>query len=589
MRKTSILVLTVILLAFVSLAASAAPAFEKVLPEDTLAFVTLRNIPAMRERIKTYSIYDLWKEPSVQQFLEKPIARMKEELAKAEGESGVKLDEVWSLLHGQVALSVSLNPEKPEPEFVLLVDVGPDGEKAMKLVATVMDKVAEANGSIAGRRVEESHDGAQLVGVYPTEPNDAIMPQALFSYGVAGDVFLLGTPLSAVKRTATLLNNPSASSLAASTAYTSTVTKVSADSDLIVFVNIARIIGAVNMNAQGSPVPQFMGAFGLNSLVSAGLGVKLGQENSTSRFFLQNSGPAQGILKLLMPQPGPLYSGSDVPADAAQYISGRVDPTIIWNELEKILGTVMPQALAAINAQVGQLSEQLGQPIDIRRDVISVFGPRIALYTRYEKPYNIATSQKTLFMVEISSKAAFEQTLDKLRVIAPQLFMMMQPEDYLGHQVFSMAQQPGMPAPEGLPQPGFTATESQLILSNHVDALKAHLRTLGKGGASIADSIGFRAGLAQLPTDGRVMISYQDPSSQIALFLHSLKEGKLSQMLGMFRGDPDTNALLEAFDFSLLPEAAVITKHLSPTTGCAVVGPDGLLVISRTPARAAGK
>jgi len=192
-------------------------------------------------------------------------------------------------------------------------------------------------------------------------------------------------------------------------------------------------------------------------------------------------------------------------------------------------------------------------------------------------------------MVEISSKAAFEQTLDKLRVIAPQVFMMMQPEDYLGHQVFSMAQQPGMPAPEGMPQPAFTATEHQLIVSNQVAALKAHLRRLGKGGASLENSAQFQAGLAQLPADGRVMISYQNPASQIELFLHSLREGALSQMLGMLQGDADTAAAVQAFDFALLPEADVITRHLSPTTGCAVVEPDGLMIISRTPARAAGR
>ena len=178
--------------------------------------------------------------------------------------------------------------------------------------------------------------------------------------------------------------------------------------------------------------------------------------------------------------------------------------------------------------------------------------------------------------------------LDKLRAIAPQIFMMVQPEDYLGYQVFSMAQQPGMPSPQGMARPAFVATENQFLLSNQGDALKAHLRRLGKAGPSLADSPQFQAGLAQLPADGRVLISYQDPTRQVEIFLHSLKEDKLSQALGIMamQGDPDTAAVLEAFDFSLLPPAEVITKHLSPTAGCAVAGPDGLLIMSRTPARA---
>ena len=85
MRRAVIIVLTIVLLASVSLAAYAAPAFESVVPEDTIAFITLRNIQTTRDRIKTYSVYDMWQEPAVQQFLEKPIARLKEEIEKALG------------------------------------------------------------------------------------------------------------------------------------------------------------------------------------------------------------------------------------------------------------------------------------------------------------------------------------------------------------------------------------------------------------------------------------------------------------------------------------------------------------------------
>ena len=34
----------------------------------------------------------------------------------------------------------------------------------------------------------------------------------------------------------------------------------------------------------------------------------------------------------------------------------------------------------------GAMSKQLGQPFDLRNDVLSVFGPRLAAYSRYEQP-----------------------------------------------------------------------------------------------------------------------------------------------------------------------------------------------------------
>ena len=49
---------------------SAASRFEKVLPDDTLAFVSVRDVTALQEKLKGYAYYDLWQEPSVQRFVE---------------------------------------------------------------------------------------------------------------------------------------------------------------------------------------------------------------------------------------------------------------------------------------------------------------------------------------------------------------------------------------------------------------------------------------------------------------------------------------------------------------------------------------
>jgi len=263
--------------------------------------------------------------------------------------------------------------------------------------------------------------------------------------------------------------------------------------------------------------------------------------------------------------------------------------------VERILATAFPQALVAINAQLNVLAEQLGQPFDLRQDILSVFGPRVALYSRFEKSLGLGTSQQTVILQEITSKAAFDQALDKLQRLAPPLFAMMQPQEYMGYQVyvFSMPTPPNMPpgaaAPKGMAQPAFVATEKQFVFSNRVDALKAHLRRQGKAGPSLQDRPEFQQGLQRLPTDGEVMISFQDPSYQVELLLTALKEGQFNPILDRFRGDPDVAEVLDLFDFSLLPEPGEVTKHLTTTTGCAVVEPAGLLVISRSPARPAVK
>jgi hypothetical protein len=264
-------------------------------------------------------------------------------------------------------------------------------------------------------------------------------------------------------------------------------------------------------------------------------------------------------------------------------MSVRFDPAGIFEEIQKIFGVMQPAALAALNAKMDEVSKQIGEPFDLRNDVLAVFGPRLAAYSRYEQPAQPAASQQIVFMVDIVNKAAFQGMWDKLNKVSPMLSAMFQAREYLGQQMYVLTP-PGPPqAPaEGQPSPAFVVTDREFVFSPNVEALQAHLRRVNANGPTLRDQPIFQEALKTIPADGRVMFGFADRSRQVEFVLKAIKAGELGPVATALRRAPNVAEFLDQFDVALLPDAADITRHLSPNVFCAVVQPDGLMLMFRS-------
>ena len=581
MRKFCLPVAVVLGLVLCAVAV-AAPPFEKVVPADALAFVMVKDFPALSERFKGYSAYALWKEPSVQRFLERPLERLNQEIQKAEGKAGVTLDEITGLFQGQMALFVT-GTTSDDVGGVALLDVGDKGEEATRIVAALVAAAAREKENVTIQTAEEEFEGARIAKVFKQGKQ-----KPSFVYALAGDVLLMSGKVEPVKQTISALRNPLPRSIETLQAYNDALNRVSRDSDVVVFVNLTKIMDNVRRSDTTGQKAGTITALGADGLISASMGITVGRYQSLSRLFLHIAGPPRGVVKMIIPQPGPLHSASGVPADAAGFVATRFEFAKAYDELEKILQALNPMTLQQMQMQTQQIAQTIGEPFDLRDDILAVFGPRVSFYNRFTEVENFAKSQQVVFVVEISSKAAFDAALGKMRKAVPMLFMMMQPQEYLGHQVyvFTPPQPPNAPPPpQDTPRPGFVATNNTFIISNSADALKAHLRSMGGGAPSLLDNSGFRKGLRALPVDRRVMVSFSNPVPQAKVFLNALRQGDFADKLGMLQNKPETVEIVNLFDFTLLPPNEDVIKHLVSGAGCAVVTPDGLLVISRSPAQ----
>ncbi len=561
----------------------AAPAFDRVLPEDTLGIALVKSVPALKEKLKNHPAHDIWMEPSVQKFFEKALARLEQEIQKAEGKTGVTLAEVLGLFSGQVALAINTDDQAADVEFLFLAEVGNKGDRAKQIIAALVAaaaKSANPDQPAALKTVELTIEGVKFVGLADAD-DDPNNPSA--AYGVADGVLVFGRPVAALKRTVLFLRNAPPASLASTPAYKASLAVINPASEIQGYVNLARIVRIATQRFGGPEAAQAVNALGLNGLVSLSGGVEMAKTDDTTRLFLQVAGVPTGIVKLLMPAPGPLHTGAGVPADSASLTSVRFEPAVIWDEVEKMLNTLAPQVLAAVNAQVAQAAQVSGQPINLRNDILAAFGPRLSLYTRFEQPYTLEDSQQMVVSLDLKSKQAFQNAFDKITKLAPQVAMLFHPRDYMGHQIYVLATPDRGGAPAGKPKPAFAVTEKELIFSPRADMVEAHLRRAGVGGPSLQERPEFQEALKALPAENRIAFTYSDPRPQTEFFMTALRQGQFGVLAAMARQNPAITEFLNLFDLKLLPPTDDIVRHLSPSAGIAQTRQDGLLFISRMP------
>jgi hypothetical protein len=489
-----------------------------------------------------------------------------------------------------VALVVTNDPNhSDEPDLLMLVDVGNDGERAMNLMAQLEEASNKEPNAPKETAVEETYEGVKLIHMRPADNEGAQSEGRHDTYGVAGDVFILGNSDAAVKRTVSFLNAPPEKSLASTATYQAVVQKLSPEADVLGFGDIAQIIALARKHAadpggdHDPQTPQNLDALGLSGLGGVGLSLTIGPDFDTVRVFAQTVGERKGIVKILTPAPGELHSGAEAPADAVTFMSVRFDPAGIFEEIQKILGVMSPATLAMLNSQTDAAAKQIGEPFDLRNDVLAVFGPRLAAYSRYEQPAQPGASQQVVFMVDIVNKAAFKGMWDKLNKIAPEVFAQFQAREYLGQQMYVLAP-PGQPQPppEGQPAPAFAVTDREFIFSQDVAALQAHLRRMNADGPTLRDQPIFQEAIKTIPAEARVMFAFEDRSRQVEFVLKAIKDGDFAPVAAALRREPSVAEFLDQFDLALLPEAADITKHLSPNVLCALVQPDGLMLMFRS-------
>ncbi|HRU06618.1 MAG TPA: hypothetical protein P5137_12690 [Candidatus Brocadiia bacterium] len=580
----------------VAVAAWAAPVpFERTLPEETIFYMNVASVPRFVEKAGQAGFLAALEDPQLQRFLEKP----KEALAKAvQDEFGMTLSDVGAIFHGQALLAVTLEaPAEGELKagvFVLL-ETGPRGGALMGIMQRLQEKILAEDEKVF-ERVEDDEGGVRIIGWMPLvkegEAAKADEARQGFHYALAKDVFVAGTPLSAVKAALRHLADPPASALVNTENHTRTMQRVGSDLEGAAFLDLAAIMRTVK--PKEDPLwPAKMRALGLDTLLGAGAGFAFQERSSVTRMFLRTTGEKRGVSAILAPEPGPLMDAGDIPSDVQMFGSMRLSLKTIWAEARKIATAFFPPFEVAYQQQMAKLSEQLGQPFDVGKDVVAVFGDRVSMYQSAAAGGEDGDPQAVL-IVDVVSREAFEGLWAKLGRLAPFLSQMVVTQDYLGQTLYAFKRPGGEEGAAGTPLPAFCVLEDRLVFGARREETERYLRFLNGKGESLKDVAAYQQAMAALPAEGWTGMAYADQRKGAKGNADKTKEAwamvrdRLQQ--GMEDAPAPIKAILEAVDWDQAPPMDALAGYQDVGSACLQTVEDGLLLVGVSiPGKAAAK
>jgi hypothetical protein len=530
--------------------------FDKVLPENTIAYVTVENVSGLCARWNASPMKALWNEESVQDFLELPRQKLEETMKDMAEDLGARPDELLGMMKGQVAIALTgfreLDEEHHRVQFVLMADVGDNAEKLAAWLGKL--EASEKFGDSFARR-EADHRGTAIVTWEETGDDEEEADEIDVGppcYFLKDGVFAFGDDPALLRQILDARVAEDARGLADHDLYRTVRRRTGPDADVAFFLNVEQIWALVDKHADEGDkedVNKIFGALGLMGVKALGGRMTMGETSSTTQMFLYAPEGMNGVMKLLAGPNSALLPPKWVPTDVASAFTMSLDFQGIWAEALKVMDKIEPGTAQMVEMQLAGLKEQAG--VDIQGDVIGSLGSSVTMFQLVPEvdedapagPMGMASMNRMVLGIELANTEKFGQALNTLLMMAP---LPLETEEYMGvsMRVLDM----------GMMKMAFAVTAGHLVLATNVDDLKGVIQTQGKEvTTSLVDSDAFKRAMAGLP-ESRSMVSYSDPRQAMKML------GQMMQSMGpmLLMSNPE---IAEWIDMSLFPDGEVLAKY----------------------------
>lgn len=531
---------------------AAAPAFAdggveiaKVAPARSFLVVSVPDFSAFRSAFDKSDFGALWREPSIQSFVEELTKDQTKQFGEFLQEVGIKSEDLKAPT-GQVGLAMFM-PEKPAdadkpdpkdkkaepaPEVLIIADMGPNADGLQDSLDRLIDR------GVKDKKItteEDTYAGAKITSIKPIAEKKAAKPESgkedddvadedddnltglqKFLAGPltkdrdlqiarSGSEFMLCTSRKAVEAALDAAAGKGGDAIADASTYRDSLGQHPSAS-----LATAVLFGAPLMDlfrddiasgfASGEDVTQsdtdaaaaVLSASGLSSIQSVSLALRMDTPDAMAEMSFGILAPEKkGVLTLFTEPLGPFDPPAFVPPDAASVMRFSVKFSGIFDLLRSV-------AAALPEAQRKAFSSSLDQGANIVKPLLDAAGPSVYTFTTYKQPFAIDSEQAT-FAIQTHDQAAVS---NMLVAFAPSIGL--ESREFEGNTLYSRE---GFPIAIGL---GFDrvfygaapGVESAMRLASHADAPK------------ISAEPGFKEATRSL-TEDSVMTSFNDTRQAI--------------------------------------------------------------------------
>ncbi len=604
-----------ILLAAFSCAAAVPPA-ERLLPADTLGFLTVPNWTNAQTGFSNSAFGQLWADPSMKVFKEKFFEKFNaDKIQPLEKELGFKFADYLGLARGQFTIAVLPNGwdgrSEKQPGLLWLIDTKENSSQLKTNLAELRKKWTDNGRKMRTDKIRDvefttvivdaQEIGKSLQKITPgskpgaaEEPKPATTkPTVEWVIGQSDSLLIVSDAAKDVEKVLALQSGASLPMLADQAAFAANAPTLR-DAQWFAWINVKPIMSTLARKRAEQPgegggllgamptMEKILNALGLNGVQTIAFNMQQNAEGTTGSLVMRvpESG-RKGLFNILAVNPKDAAPPPFVPADAVKFSRWRIDLQQAWTTIEAMLTEISPQYAGFSKLILDTAGKDRDPNFDFRKQLLANMGDDVI---SYEKARRGGSENPAPSLTLVGSKNA-EQMAVSLRAVTsifPPEMIKYSERDFLGRKIYSVVI-PQM-AVEGKPRPlTYAASGGYVAFSTDAAMLEEYLRSGEGTGKSLRDFAGLNDAAQRVGgmSSGYFSFENQNESGRAAFdaarkdpaaLASLLGAGQLSSVLAVLGSD--SKSLADSFDVSLLPPYDRAAKYFHFNVSAVGVTPE---------------
>ncbi|MGQ9562617.1 MAG: hypothetical protein ACUVTH_03710 [Thermogutta sp.] len=590
----------------------ALPPAEKLFPETTRGFLSVRDVADLREHFEQTQIGQLVKDPALKPFIEDLRLQIQDRLLGSQEELGISLDDVTGLATGEVAVGLVFADDAERPSLAASIAIKGKAENAQQLVDRIAEEVNKQKGSVTKTTI----NGKEVWALKLPKSSELGRDREFFYYR-DDEVLLAASNQATLTFMLGQLQNPERTALADVPAYREIAKRCDEDAGenkphIQWFIEPFGYGAAIR--ASIPPEQRRRQRQWAESLKKAGFSVLQGLGGSVSfasegyelvhRTFIYAPGPFEKSAKILsFPNHDEFEPPAFVPRDVATLSIGYCNILQGFDSIGPLFDQTVGEGEEGVWDDVlASLKEDPNGPqIDLRNEFFAHFGEKVNIVSAYQLPIT-TTSERMLIAIEVKDEKSAAQGLDKMFQYEERF----RKREYKGRTIWEglPEEKPKVPQIElgGVPGVGRSEVEEEakeplfpnasltvdrgyLLIASHYDYL-----------TQILDLEDERESIKRNPAFLEVMEAIDKAGGKTACWrffsmtdeeyratYELIRQGKmpesetmLARVLNAILAPPEKGTLRkQRIDGSKLPDYEIVRRHLGPAGFFAISEDDG--------------
>jgi hypothetical protein len=586
--------------------AAGTPPPDKLLPGDTLGFVTVPDYGTAGGTWSNWAMSRLWNDAALKPFKEKFLEKFKSDVVTPmEREFGIKFADYAGLARGQLTLAITSNgwdgKSEQTPGFLFLMDAKDKSDVLKTNLSNLKKKWVDSGKQMKTEKIrdiefttlvfssddlsktldkafpkaEEAKEGADQ----PKKPARKLE----WLIGQSESLLIVGDASREIEKILIRQSGGSVPSISEQGSFAANYTSLFRDAQGYGWINLKSIFDTLSKKAKSAEAPpteepplsfkpdKLLAALGLNALQTLSFNLRDTAEGCLINVLLSvPEANRKGILKVLSFEARDAAPPPFIPADAVKFSRWRLDIQKAWNTIENTLVEINPQYAGLIKLIVDNAGKDKDPNFDLRKNLIANLGDDIVSYEKTPRRPTLEDldSPPSLYLIGSPRAEQLATALKAIGSILPQQASKLKEREFLGRKVYTLtmtsAGKDGKRVDRSL---SYAASGGYVAFSLDVAMLEEYLR--GPASKTLREASGLAEAAQKIGGMSTGLFGYENQQESMRATLDILKKesgslGNLfgaSPLAGRLGVKEDDKKFKDWVDFSLLPDFDKIAKY----------------------------